>query len=115
MSLRPTFGNVLLFLLMWYRPPRWLFDKLLTRVRAYSEKQPSYRTLLFLVRIPWLLLQASRHLRWGEFSVITGYSGYVLWRTGILQLWWKLFRPKMELPDDRLTPPPAPNTVTASP
>lgn len=115
MSLRPTFGNVLLFLLMWYRPPRWLFDRLLKKVRAHSEEQKSYRLLLFLVRIPWLLLQGMRHLRWGEFSVITGYTGYVLWKTGILKLWWKLFRPKMELPDDRLTPPPAPTSaVTAA-
>jgi radical SAM superfamily enzyme YgiQ (UPF0313 family) len=104
MSLRPTLGNALLFLLTWYRPPRWLFDRLLKKVRAYGEEQPSYRLSLFLARLPWLMLQALRHLRWGEFSVITGWTGWVLWRTGILPLWWKLFRPRMELPKDPGSP-----------
>jgi len=107
MSLRPNLANVLLFLLMWYRPPRWLFERLLKGVRAHGEPQREHRLLLFLVRIPWLALQASRHLRWGEFSVITGKVGYVLWRTGVLPLWWKLFRPKMKLPKTGSGLPPA--------
>lgn len=104
MSLRPTLGNALLFLLTWYRPPRWLFDRLLKKVRAYGEEQPSYRIALTLARLPWLLTQALRHLRWGEFSVITGWTGYALWKSGILPLWWKLFRPRMELPRDEEPP-----------
>jgi anaerobic magnesium-protoporphyrin IX monomethyl ester cyclase len=105
--LRPTFANVILYLLMVWRPPRWLFDRLLTKVRAYGEPQPSYPILIRLARIPWLILQGLRHLRAGEFSVITGYTGYILWRTGILSLWSKLFRRKLELPAERWMTPPA--------
>jgi hypothetical protein len=34
--------------------------------------------------------------------VITGYSGYVLWKTGILRLWKKLFARKLRLSDERV-------------
>lgn len=85
-SLRPTWSNVLLYLLMLYRPPRRLFEKLLRGVRAYSEPQGSHPILLRLVRIPWLIQQGIRHVRFGEFSLITGRAGYVLWRAKIVSL-----------------------------
>jgi anaerobic magnesium-protoporphyrin IX monomethyl ester cyclase len=85
-ALRPTWANVLLYLLMLWRPPRKLFDRMLSRARAYSEPQRSHPVLLRLIRIPWLLQQGLRHLRFGEFSLITGKAGYVLWRLGIVRL-----------------------------
>ena len=105
-SLRATWANVLLYVLMVVRPPRKWFDRMLTRVRAYSEPQPSYDRLIRLVRIPWLITQGMRHLRHGEFSVLTGWPGYVLWRVGALQLWKKLFGKKLELPEEKWTPAP---------
>jgi hypothetical protein len=97
-ALRPTFANVLLILLLIWRPSRKTLDKLLTKVRAYSEPQPSYNVLLTLVRIPWLIQQGLRHLRFLEFSVITGAPGYILWRLGIVKLWSKLFGRKLDKP-----------------
>jgi radical SAM superfamily enzyme YgiQ (UPF0313 family) len=91
-ELRPTWGNVLLYVLMLCRPPRRLFDRLLGKVRAYGEEQKSYGLLIYLVRLPWLLQQGLRHLRFGEFSEITGYSGYVLWKSGVLSILRKLRR-----------------------
>lgn len=99
-SLRPTFANVLLYILLVWRIPRAWFDRMLPHVRAFGEEQKSYPVLLQLVRIPWLIKQGLRHLRFGEFSVITGYSGYVLWRLGILGLWKRLFRRRLELPPE---------------
>lgn len=93
-ALRPTFANFMLYLLMIRRPPRGLFDKLLTRVRAYSEPQGSYRMLLMISRTIWLLIQGMRHLRFGEFSIITGKGGYRLWRSGLLGFWRRHFIPK---------------------
>jgi anaerobic magnesium-protoporphyrin IX monomethyl ester cyclase len=98
-ALRPTWANVLLYILMVWQPPREIFDRLLKRVRAYSEPQRSYNVLIKLVRIPWLIQQGLRHLRFGEFSVITGYSGYILWRVGALSLWSRLFGRRLELPE----------------
>ena len=56
-----------------------------------------YPLLVFAVRIPWLIKQGLRHLRFGEFSVITGYSGFVLWKTGLLGMWKKLFGRKLKV------------------
>ena len=97
-SLRPTWANVLLYILMLWRPPRKWFDRLLKRVRAYSEPQHEYNLLIALVRIPWLIQQGLRHMRFLEFSVITGAPGYILWRVGIVKLWSKLFARKLKMP-----------------
>ncbi len=102
MSLRPTFANVLLYVLLVWRLPRTWFDRLLPHVRAFNEPQAMHPVLIHLARIPWLFKQGFRHLRFGEFSVITGYSGYVLWKTGLLRVWKKLFARKLELPRERV-------------
>ena len=86
LTLRPTFANVLLQMLMVWRPPRRLFDRWLAKVRAYGERQRSYKILIHMTRIPWFIQQAWRHLRHGEFTTITGYSGYLLWKSGALRL-----------------------------
>lgn len=96
-ALRPTWANVLLYLLMLWRPPRRLFNRLLQRVRAFSEPQPSYPILMRLIRIAWLMQQGFRHLRFGEFSLITGTAGYRLWRIGIVSLLRRL-RPEPPSP-----------------
>jgi radical SAM superfamily enzyme YgiQ (UPF0313 family) len=100
-SLRPTWANVLLYVLMLWRPPRKWFDRMLKRVRAYSEPQHDYNLLIALVRIPWLIQQGLRHMRFLEFSVITGAPGYILWRLGIVKLWSKLFARKLTMPSGK--------------
>jgi anaerobic magnesium-protoporphyrin IX monomethyl ester cyclase len=104
-ALRPNFANIVLYILLTVRPPRWLFNLMLKRVRAFSEKQGSHPILIQLVRIPWLIKQGLRHLRFGEFSVITGYPGFVLWRIGALKLWLKLAVRRLDLPPERFTEP----------
>ncbi|HEX2121972.1 MAG TPA: radical SAM protein [Thermoanaerobaculia bacterium] len=111
-TLRPTFANVLLYVLLVWRLPRKWFDRLLPRVRAYNEPQPMHPVLILLARIPWLVKQGLRHLRFGEFSVITGYSGYVLWKTGILRVWKKLFARKLRLSDERVASMTMPSEAT---
>ncbi len=101
-SLRPTFSNVLLYVLLVWRIPRTWFDKLLPHVRAFSEPQKMYPILMVLARLPWLVKQGLRHLRFGEFSVITGYSGYILWKLGILGLWKKLFGRKLKVDEAKI-------------
>ncbi len=92
-KLRPTFANALLYLLTFYRPPRWLFDILLKRVRATREPQKLHPLLIILVRLPWLLVQGWRHARVGDLSVMGGklsYISYAIWKAGLLSLWLKL-------------------------
>jgi anaerobic magnesium-protoporphyrin IX monomethyl ester cyclase len=100
-ALRPTWANVLLYVLMVWKPSRKTFDRWLTKVRAYDEPQASYPILILLARIPWLIQQGLRHLKHGEFSVITGYPGYILWRIGALKLLKKLFSRKLVLPEEK--------------
>lgn len=100
-ALRPTWANVLLYVLMLWRPPRKWFDRMLRKVRAYSEPQHDYNLLIALVRIPWLIQQGLRHMRFLEFSVITGAPGYILWRLGIVKLWSKLFARKLTMPSGK--------------
>ena len=101
-SLRPTFANVLLYILLVSRIPRTWFDRLVPRVRAYSEPQKSHPILILLVRIPWLIKQGLRHLRFGEFSVITGYSGYILWKFGLLGVWKKFFGRRLKVDEAKI-------------
>lgn len=103
-SMRPTWANVVLYILLTARPPRRVFDWMLRRVRAFSEPQPAHPVLLRLVRIPWLIKQGLRHLRFAEFSVITGKSGYLLWRIGLLKLWQKLAVRHLQLPVNQVSP-----------
>ncbi len=102
-ALRPTWANVLLYVLMVWKPPRKLFERWLQKVRAYNDPQPSYPILIHFVRIPWLIQQGLRHLKFGEFSVITGYPGWVLWRTGILSLLKRIFAKKMKVDEEKWT------------
>ena len=111
-ALRPTFANVLLYILMVWRPPRKLFDHWLTKVRAYNEEQESHGVLIRLVRIPWLIQQGLRHLSHGEFSEITGYPGYILWKIGALALLKRIFCRKLELPEERRAARLAPEHVS---
>jgi len=95
-SMRPTWANVVLIVLLYWKPSRKTLDRWLTKVRAYNEPQGSYPLLIHLARIPWLIQQGLRHLKFGEFSVITGYPGYVLWKTGVLRLMKKVFGKRMK-------------------
>jgi len=92
-GLKPTFANVLLYLLILWRPPRWLFLKLLKRVRATREPQKLHPLLIILIRIPWSLVQGWRHARVGDLSVVGGnlaYFSYAIWKSGLLRLWLKV-------------------------
>jgi anaerobic magnesium-protoporphyrin IX monomethyl ester cyclase len=111
LKLRPTWANVVLFTLLVVRPPRRVFNWLLRRVRAYSEPQRSHPILIKLVSIPWLLQQGLRHLRFAEFSVITGRTAYLLWRVGLLKLWRRLAVRRLDLPAGRIPIPVSPTAA----
>jgi anaerobic magnesium-protoporphyrin IX monomethyl ester cyclase len=92
-KLKPTFANILLYLLILGRPPRWLFDILLKKVRATREPQKLYPLLIILIRLPWLAVQGWRHARVGDLSVMGGklsYISYAIWKAGLLRLWLKV-------------------------
>lgn len=92
-------ANVVLYLLAIWRPPRRVFDWLLKNVRASGEEQPSWPLLAFTMRSLYFGKRFLSHLRFMDFSLIAGRSGYVLWRLGVLSLWRELFERRPPRPE----------------
>ncbi|HYF26667.1 MAG TPA: B12-binding domain-containing radical SAM protein [Baekduia sp.] len=99
----PRAANLLLYVLALWRPPRWLWQRLLARVRASHEPQPLYPRLGIALRTLFLAKRALLHLRVMDFSIIPGRSGWLAWRLGLVGLWrrrmWK--RPPRPAPKPR--------------
>ncbi len=95
----PRAANLLLHVLALWRPPRWLFDRLLRHVESSAEPQKMYPRLGTTLRCVYLGKRLFDHLRIMDFSMIPGWSGYVAWRLGIVKLWRKKFTPRPPRPE----------------
>lgn len=83
----PSLGNVLVYILVIWRLPRWLYMRLRSRVRPSHEPQPEYMGLLLTFRFLYLVKRAFQHLRFLDFTTITGLVPYWLWRSGLVGFW----------------------------
>jgi radical SAM superfamily enzyme YgiQ (UPF0313 family) len=100
----PTLANCLLFLLSSVPVPNWLFERWLREAKPFRAEQAFYPTLLKICRFVYLVRRAFDHLRFMDFSVLTGRLGYALWRLGVIGFWRKHFIPKYTWePRERLT------------
>lgn len=97
-SIPPRWANLLLYVLTFWRPPRWLFDLMLRRVRASGEPQPLYPRLGLVLRAAYLTRKVVNHLRFMDFSLIPGWSGYVAWRLGLVGFWQRRVRRRLPRP-----------------
>lgn len=97
-NIPPRWANLVLYLLVVWRPSRKIFDWLLKRVRASSEEQELYPKLALLLRTVYLCKRAVDHLRHLDFTTIPGYPGYLAWKIGLVDFWWKRVIPKMDRP-----------------
>jgi radical SAM superfamily enzyme YgiQ (UPF0313 family) len=86
-------GNLLLYVLCIVKPPRWLWNLLLRRVRASTEAQPLYPRLGVVLRTLYLARRALAHFARMDFSIFPGWTGYVFWRLGLVGLWWRRLTP----------------------
>jgi len=102
----PRWANLMLYLIALVRPPRWLWQQLLTRVRASSEKQKLYPRLGIVLRTLYLTKRALSHLRFMDFSITPGKTGYYAWRLGLVGLHRRRFWKRMDRP-----PPKPPRRV----
>jgi radical SAM superfamily enzyme YgiQ (UPF0313 family) len=103
MAIPPRVANLLLYVLAIRRPPRWLFDLALRRVRASGEEQPMYPRLGVLLRTLYLTKRALDHMRFLDFSATPGWTGYVFWRLGIIRR-WRARRKPIPRPDPPVRP-----------
>ena len=83
----PKASNLLLYLLAVWRPPRWLWKRLLRHARASLEPQREFPRLALALRTAYLTRRGLSSLRRMDFSVIPGWTGYVLWRLGVVDFW----------------------------
>lgn len=98
----PRWANLMLYVLACWKPPRPLFDLLLRRVRASLEPQKLYPRLGLVLRTMYLTRRIYDHMRFMDFSIVPGWTGWIAWRIGLVKLWHKRFNRRPERPD----PPP---------
>jgi anaerobic magnesium-protoporphyrin IX monomethyl ester cyclase len=98
MAIPPRVNNLLLYLLTLWRPPTWLWRRLLRRVRASTEPQRLYPRLGRLLRGMYLARRAMSHLAKLDFSATPGRTGHVFWRLGIVGLWRRHLTRRMPRP-----------------
>jgi anaerobic magnesium-protoporphyrin IX monomethyl ester cyclase len=92
----PRVANLLLYLLVLWRPPRWLWERLLRRVRASSEPQKLHPRIGAVLRALYLAKRVLGHLRVMDLSLTPGRTSYALWRLGLMGFWqrWFVRRPR---------------------
>jgi hypothetical protein len=93
----PTLANCLVFLIGAFRPPRFIYDFLIARAKPVGEHQPLFPRLTLFCRAVYLVKRAFNHLRFMDFSVLTGRTGYLLWRSGLIGFWWTHVVPRYRL------------------
>ena len=99
--LPPRMANLVLYMLAVRRPPRWLFDRLLRRVQGSATPQKEYPKVATVLRTVYMAKRCIDHLRFMDFSIIPGWSGYVAWRLGLISGWRRFIRNSPPRPDRR--------------
>jgi hypothetical protein len=67
------------------------------KILPVHTEQPLYPILFTTVRSLFYIKKAFDHIRFMDFSVLPGRLGYVLWKTGIIKFWKKLFLRQYDL------------------
>jgi hypothetical protein len=89
----------MLYLIAIWRPPPWLWNRLMGRVRASTEPQKLYPRLGLVLRTMYLTKRVLAHLRVMDFSITPGKTGYYAWKIGLVGLWQKRFTRRPNRPD----------------
>jgi len=82
---RQTMSTVLLYLLPVVKPPKFIFNYLLSKVEDHSPDNILYPILYRIVRTLYLTKRGVEHLIHLDFSTIAGLSGYYLWKLGVMK------------------------------
>ena len=98
-----TLGNCIVFALTFWKMPRWLYKILRKKIYPVHTKQTLYPVLFTFVRTLYFAKRAFDHLRFMDFSVLSGKSGYLLWKIGIIKFWKKFVLKQYSLPEKKLS------------
>ena len=91
LAIPPRVANLMLYLIALWRPPPWLWNRLMGHVRASSEPQKLHPRLGLVLRTLYLTKRVLCHLRVMDFSITPGKTGYYAWKLGLVSLWQKRF------------------------
>jgi len=84
-TVKPTFANVLMYMVALVKLPRPVFEYLLRFAKPYRESRAVPRLLITLFRLLYMVKRAYFHLKWADFSVAFGRFGWMLRRRGLLK------------------------------
>ena len=101
MIIPPRAANLLLYVLAVWKPPRWLFDRMLRFVKPSAEEQKMYPKLGTVLRSIYLTKRGIEHMRFIDFTVLPGRWGYYLWKLGIIGRLERRFRKRPPRPDPK--------------
>jgi hypothetical protein len=99
LAIPPRAANLMLYLIAMWRPPPWLWNRLMSHVRASSEPQKLYPRLGLILRTMYLSKRVLAHMRVMDFSITPGKAGYYAWKVGLVGLWQKRFTRRPARPD----------------
>ena len=97
-----TLANTLIFTTAFWKMPKWLYKILRNKVYPVHTKQPHYPILFFVVRMAYLMKRTFDHLRFMDFSIIPGKTGYYLWKFGIINFWQRFMLKRYRLTETKL-------------
>lgn len=100
-TIPPRMANIMLYIITLFRPPRWIWEKMLTRVDKSTAEQKMYPVTALFCRTFYVLKRAFYHLRFMDFSIIPGWMGYVFWKIGLVDFWHKYILAKFPRPPKR--------------
>ena len=96
-----TLANCLVFMFTFWKIPKWLYKILRKKIYPIQMKQPRYTILFILARYGYHIKRLYDHMRFLDFSFITGRVGYYLWKFNIISTWRKLFTKRYHLPKQK--------------
>ena len=92
-----TMGNALVFILCFWKIPKWLYKILRNKIYPAHAKQKYYPILFTLARMVYYFNRGFNHLLFMDFSLLPGKPGYYLWKFGVISLWQRLFLKRFKL------------------
>ncbi|MDQ3677054.1 MAG: cobalamin-dependent protein [Actinomycetota bacterium] len=102
----PRVANLLLYVLALWRPPPFVWRRMMKRVRASHEPQKLYPRLGLVLRAAYLTKRALSHVRVMDFSITPGKTGYFFWRVGLVGFWQKRLWRRPQRPKRTARKPP---------
>ena len=86
-----TLANCLVFILPFWKIPRWLYKILRKKIYPIHMEQTRYPILFMLARTGYMIKRYLDHMRLLDFTYFLGKLGYYLSKFRIVKIWQRLF------------------------